>query len=156
MNVHVINQPLNSTNPNLNLLPLFLLFLIINNIPGPLAPSAPPPPFGSPLPPCAIPATFPCREIFITDILGRFRSVLYNRVCGRRTRVRVCASVVYVVVGILLVNLFISFVVVMSPFIPEIVSSIVPILVVMIITLVVFILSIGTISIFVILTFVPI
>ena len=69
---------------------------------------------------------------------------------------RVCASVVDVVVGILLVDLFISFVVVMSPFIPEIVSSIVPILVVMIITLVVFILSIGTISIFVILTFVPI
>lgn len=71
-------------------------------------------------------------------------------------RVRVCASVVDVVVGILLVDLFISFVVVMSPFIPEIVSSIVPIFVVMIITLVVFILSIGTISIFVILTFVPI
>lgn len=71
-------------------------------------------------------------------------------------RVRVCASVVDVVVGILLVDLFISFVVVMRPFIPEIVSSIVPILVVMIITLVVFILSIGTISIFVILTFVPI
>lgn len=69
---------------------------------------------------------------------------------------RVCASVVDVVVGILLVDLFISFVVVMSPFIPEIVSSIVPIFVVMIITLVVFILSIGTISIFVILTFVPI